>query len=286
MHVRVRLLPIALVTVLCTGGCTSFSDQPGAGSEGQGLAVSTSAPDKPLTVMADADPVTAAATMSSALFDRSPVAVAARDGDRAGPLLASSAAVGLGVPLLLEPKGDGEPVTGEIGRLGTGTVLGVGLASDGATEKGAGQGNYDVVDVPSDARAVAAATGLKFASADPVSSSDDPATVAALDPAAPVALRLEGSPASSSATRRAGSLPEVDRADPLARTVVLATGDEASTAAIATARAAGATVSLTGGQTDPRKSGAGHKGLATAKPETAGGLGGAFPAEGCLDWKR
>jgi hypothetical protein len=287
MHVRVRLLPIALVTVLCTGGCTSFSDQPGAGSEGRGLAVSTSPPDKPLTVMADADPVTAAATMSTALFDRSPVVVVARDGDRAGALLAASAAVGLGVPLLLEPKGDGEPdvVAGEIGRLGTGTVLGVGLASDGATEKGAGQGNYDVVDVPSDARAVAAATGLKFASADPVSSSDDPATVAALDPAAPVALRLAGSPASSSATRRAGSLPEVDRADPLARTVVLATGDEASTAAIATARAAGAAVSLTGGQTDPRRSGDALKVLETAKPDTVVALGAGFAAEDGLDWK-
>src|SRR3954447_21314436 len=155
MHVRVRLLPIALVTVLCTGGCTSFSDQPGAGSEGQGLAVSTSAPDKTLTVMADADPVTAAATMSSALFDRSTVVVVARNGDRAGTLLAASAAVGLGVPLLVEPAGGGsgggggrrvEPAGGgsgdvvgdELHRLRAATVLLVGKAAAGPTTSPAG----------------------------------------------------------------------------------------------------------------------------------------------------
>src|SRR4051794_18882057 len=281
--VRVRLLPITLVAVLCTGACTSFSEQPARAPEEPGLAVSTSAPDDGTTVLADVDPVTAAATMSSTLFDRSPVVVLARDGDRAGTLLAASAAVGLGVPLLLEPEGEGMPdvVAGEITRLHSRTVLAVGLAADG----GAPAAGHDVVAVPSDAEAVAAATGLDFEPADPVSSHNDPATVAALDPAAPVALLVGDEPAPSSAAASAGSVPDVDRAEPLARTVVLATGEAASTAAVATARAAGAPVLLTNGETDPRRAEDTVKALASADPEAVVALGPGFAGEDGLDWK-
>ena len=114
--VRCRLLPVALAVALTTSGCTSFSDHPG-GSEAAtassrperetAAAVATSAPDEPLTVLADPDPVGSAAAMSRALFDSAPVVVLARTGDRAGELLAASAAVGLGVPVLLEPEGGG-----------------------------------------------------------------------------------------------------------------------------------------------------------------------------------
>jgi hypothetical protein len=177
-------------------------------------------------------------------------------------------------------------VTGEMTRLGSGTVLAVGLAADSATETGAGPVDHDVVPVASDAEAVAAATGLEFEPADPVSSRNDPATVAALDPAAPVALRLAEAPASSSADGGGGaSLPGVDRAEPLAGTVVLATGEAASTAAIATARAAGATVSLSSGEADPRRSDDALKALADAEPEAVVALGAGFATEDGLDWK-
>ena len=291
---RVRLLPIALVLLLCIGGCTPFSDEPRpAGGEPPRGRVSASAPDERLTVLADADPVASAAAMSRTLFDRSPVVVIARDGDRPGTLLAASAAVGLGVPLLLEPEGGGtsEILVGELARLGAGTVLAVGeadgetggSAADGST----GQAGHDVVAVPSDAGAVAAATGLDFAPADPVSSHNDPVAVAALDPAAPVALRLEDAAAAGSSTGTA-RLPEVDRAEPLARTVVLATGEAASTAALATARAAGASVALTSGETDPRRSTRAVDALGAvgwAGTEAVVALGTGFGAEDGLDWK-
>jgi hypothetical protein len=284
--VRVRPLPIALVALLCATACTPFFDEPEPAPVERRLAVSTSAPDDRMTVIADADPVAAAASMSRALFDRSPVVVVARDGDRAGTLLAASAAVGLGVPLLLAPEDGGMPevVTAEIARLGSGTVLAVGLAADGAAEA-AGPGDHDVVAVPSDAGALAAATGLEFEPADPVSSRNDPATVAALDPRAPVALRLEETPAPSTAAAGGRSLPLVDRGEPQVGTVVLATGEAASTAALATARAAGTSVALTSGEADPRRSEEALDALARAEAETVVALGAGFAAEDGLEWK-
>ncbi|SNR87650.1 hypothetical protein [Blastococcus mobilis] len=288
---RVRVLLIALVLALCAGGCTAFSDEAEPERREPRRAVSASAPDHRLTMIADADPVAAAATMSRTLFDRSPVVVVARDGDRAGLLLAASAAVGLGVPLLLEPKGDGahDVLAEEIGRLGSGTVLAVGeadgRAADRATGASDGRAGHDVLAVPADAGAVAAATGLDFQPAEPVTSRNDPASVAALDPAAPVALRLPEAPASSSADADAARLPGVDRAEPLTGTVVLATGESASTAALATARAAGATVSLTSGEADPRRSEDALDALAEAAPEAVVAIGAGFAAEDGLDWK-
>jgi hypothetical protein len=287
--VRVRLLPIALVLVLCSGGCTPFSDRPEPvqpEAEPRG-AVSTSAPDERMTVIADADPVAAAAAMSRTLFDHSAVVVVARDGDRAGTLLAASAAVGLGVPLLLEPGDDGarDVLAGEIARLGSGTVLAVGEANGRATGESDGRAGYEVVAVPSDAEEVAAATGVEFRSADPVSSHNDPASVAALDPAAPVALRVAEAPAPSGAGSGDAALPAVDRAEPLTGTVVLATGEATSTAALATARAAGAAVSLTSGETDPRRSDRALDALTEPEPGTVVAIGTGFAAEDGLDWK-
>jgi hypothetical protein len=289
--VRVRPLLIALVLGLCAGGCTPFFEESEPARREPGGAVATSVPDDRLTVIADADPVVLASTMSRVLFDRSPVVVIARDGDRAGTLLAASAAVGLGVPLLLEPEGGGTPdvLAGEIARLGSRTVLAVGeadgRAADSATEEGAGRPGYDVVAVPSDAEAVAAASGLEFEPADPVSSRNDPAVVAALDSADPVALRLEEAPAPSAAAARVAPLPELDRAEPLTGTVVLATGESVSTAALATARAAGASVSLTSGEADPRRSEDALNALTEGEPQAVVALGAGFAAEDGLDWK-
>jgi hypothetical protein len=285
--VSVRLLPIVVVLVLCTGGCTPFSAEPEPARGEPVGAVTTSTPDDRLTVIADADPVVAAATMSRALFDRSPVVVVARQGDRAGTLLAASAAVGLGVPLLLQPEGGGasDALAGEIERLDTGTVLAVGEAGGPVTDEDTGRVAYDVVAVPSDVEAVAAATALEFEPAVPVASHNDAASVAALDPAAPVALRPGEVPAPSSAAASAASLPEVDRAEPLSGTVILATGESPSTAALATARAAGASVSLTSGEADPRRSDDALDALTQAKPEAVVALGAGFAAEDGLDWK-
>ncbi|MFD2093217.1 hypothetical protein [Blastococcus deserti] len=286
---RIRGLPVALVLALLSGGCTSFAGDPEPARREPERPVVTSTPDEPLTVVADTDPVVSAVTMSAVLFDRAPVVVVARDGDRAGTLLAASAAVGLGVPLLLEPAGGGPPdlLAGEVGRLGAGTVLAVGEADGTLTVGGPGGGGPDVIAVPADPAAVETVTGLAFEPSDPVSTRNDPRTVAALDPAAPVALTVEA-PATSAAAPGDASLPGVRRAEPLARTVVLSTGEAASTAALATARAAGAAVALTSGETDPRASPeaiAALSQVAWARPEAVVALGAGFDAEDGLDWK-
>jgi hypothetical protein len=251
----------------------------------------TSVPDDRLTVITDVDPVASAVSMSRTLFDRSPVVVVARDGDRAGTLLAASAAVGLGVPLLVEPGSGGttDALAAEIARLDAATVLAVGEADGGAAgttpDQGGSSPGRDVVVVPADAEAVAAATGLSFEPSEPVSTHNDPAAVAALDPAAPVALRLVDEPPPLPEGVGTGPLPEMDRAEPLLRTVVLATGESASTAAIATARAAGVTVALTRGETDPRRSEHVLGTMTEAEPEAVIALGAGFAAEVGLDWK-
>jgi hypothetical protein len=126
---------------------------------------------------------------------------------------------------------------------------------------------------------------VEFRSADPVSSHNDPASVAALDPAAPVALRVADAPAPSGGGSGDAALPAVDRAEPLTGTVVLATGEATSTAALATARAAGAAVSLTSGETDPRRSDRALDALTEPEPGTVVAIGTGFAAEDGLDWK-
>src|SRR4029450_8529039 len=77
----------------------------------------------------------------------------------------------------------------------------------------------------------------------------------------------------------------VDRAGPLVKTVVLATGESSATAALATARAAGAAVSLTRREPDPRWSADAQAFLARREPEAVVALGVGFALEDGLDWK-
>ena len=264
-------------------GCTSAS----TGSAGQAEAV-TSAPDSALTLVADADPVASAVSVSRALFDRSTVAVVARDGDDAAALLGSSAAVGLGVPLLVEPTGGGggDVVGAELDRLGATVVLVVG--GTGAAVTSSAEGGREVVTVASDVAAVEAATGLDLADADPVPADGGPAAVAALDPQNPAALRPADidEPASSRAADEGnGTMPDVDRGDPLTGTLVLASGSRESLAGVATARAAGADVLLTGGGTDPRGSADVVSALSQNRPDTVVALGADFAGVQGLDWK-
>jgi hypothetical protein len=272
-----------LATALLTlSACTAFTeggsdggDEEASVREATAATAVTTAPES-LTLVTDGSPAALAAATSRALFASSGVAVLARDGDDAGTLLAASAAAGLGVPLLLEARdGAEEPALAEeFDRLGTGTVLAVGEArgSDGGPE---------VVAVPADAAAVAAATGLEWAGEE--DAEDPAAAVAALDPTSPVALG--GAPAGAAPEEGSGELPEVQRGEALEDTVVVASGAPDEVAGIATARAAGARVVLTDGETDPR-----------AVPDLVGDmgdgdsasvvvLGTAFAAEEGLDWK-
>ncbi|MGY1702674.1 hypothetical protein [Geodermatophilus sp. SYSU D00766] len=272
---RHRAAPLAVSALLLAAGCTSSGGGAGGG-DAEPARAATAAPGERLTVVADAEPVAAAVSASRALFAESDVAVVAPAGDSAATLLASSAAVGLGVPLLLDPEGEGsdDAVATELDRLGAGTVLAVGAD--------AAPGDVEVVSVPATADAVAAATGLDLADADPVPAGGEAAAVAALEPDAPAALLPEdaGEPADGESS---GELPAVERGEPLETTVVLADGDPAALAGVATARAAGARVQVTEGQTDPRSSGDVVEAVAGA--DTVVALGAAFGAEEGLDWK-
>jgi len=276
--VRRCALPVTAIALLALSACTSFSENrtgvPGA--SGPQAAVAT-AEQEALTLITDGSAVDLAAATSRALFDSSDVAVLARDGDDAGTLLAASAAAGLGVPLLLEDAdgAEGETVADELGRLGAGTVLTVGKARADAT-------GPEVVTVPADPAAVADATGLTWSSQE--KPGDDPAAaVAALDPAEPVALVAGTS--EKHADGRAGALPEVQRAEPLEQTVVVATGAADEVAALASARAAGARVVLTGGETDPRAVPDVVAAAAEGETSSVVVLGTAFADEDGVDWK-
>jgi hypothetical protein len=264
------------LSVLLVGACsTGDAEEPEQTSAS--AVVGTVTPAERLTVVGDADPVGAAAGASRALFAEAQVAVVARDGDRAGTLLAASAAAGLGVPLLLEPAGGGTDVLAEeLDRLGTATVLAVGEA----TAEGAGP---DVVAVAAAPEAVEGATGLELDGPEEVAEDGDVAAVAALDPEQPAALVPEGGRADGGGGD--GRLPEVERAEPLADTLVLATGSAESVAAVATARAAGAEVVVTGGATDPRGSAELVELLADRQPAAVVALGADLAAEEGLDWK-
>jgi hypothetical protein len=278
---------VVVLLALVTTACTSFADavperHPAAtASPSPGRPVTTG-PARELTLIAGADPVADAVAMSRTLFDRSPAVVLARAADRAGVLLGASAAVGLGVPLLVEgnstdPSG---PLVEEIERLDVATVLAVGEAD------GAGLPGVDVVDVPATPGAVAAATDLDLGGSTPVPVGGDAAAVAGLDPDRLAVLLPDDAAVPPSGGGGDAAVPEVQRAEPLDGTVVLATGDDdSSVAALATARAAGVRAVLTGGTTDPRASGTVLDALADRQPDAVIALGTDLAGQDGLDWR-
>jgi hypothetical protein len=284
--VRRTALPALTTAVLTLSACTSFAD---GGDERSGSSEASEAPaagavtaePEALTVVADGDAAALAAATSRALYDSADVVVVARDGDRPGTLLAASAAAGLGVPLLLEPAAaaDGTVLDEELDRLGATAVLAVGEAGEGSRA-----GDVTQVAVPADPTAVAAATGLTWAGEEDAAA-DAAAAAAALDREEPVALLAgqEGSPPSAGTDGEA--LPEVEAAEPLEGTVVLATGAPEEVAGLATARAAGARVLLTGGSTDPRAVPEVVQALGGDEASSVVVLGTGFAAEDGLDWK-
>ncbi|MGY1705330.1 hypothetical protein ACI79C_12210 [Geodermatophilus sp. SYSU D00697] len=275
---RSKAVPIVLAAALLAGGCSSFTDDTEADAE-ESLGATTSVPDARLTLVADEDPVASAASASRALFDSAEVVVVARDGDDAGTLLGASAAAGLGVPLLLQPADGGaaDALTAELDRLGAATVLAVGEADS------LGEGGPEVVAVPAAAESVAEATGLGLGETQEVDADAAAEAVAGLDPDAPVALQPPGD--TPAADGEVEALPGVERADPLEGTLVLATGTPESVAGIATARAAGARVQLTGGATDPRASEELVDLMADSPPDAVVALGAGFAGEDGLEWK-
>ncbi|SFE32044.1 hypothetical protein SAMN05216574_10385 [Blastococcus tunisiensis] len=293
---RSRALPIALTALLFTGACTG-SGEGGSEPEEQVAQVTTAAPGERLTLVADEDPVAAAVSASRTFFAVAGVAVLAAEDDRAGMLLGASAAVALGVPLLVGADGNRveEPVLAELDRLGTTTVLAVGDAAPApesesesdSPSSSPSEDDVQVIGVPAEPGAVAELLGRDLAGTEPVAEGADVAAVAALDPDDPAALLPQGGGRSDEDGARAadGELPEIEGGEPLASTLVLVTGDPAGLAGTATARAAGARVLVTDGATDPRASEELISTLAEDDAEHVVALGAGFAAEDGLDWK-
>jgi hypothetical protein len=277
---------VVLAVLLLVVGCTT-RDAPGAkppqdDGRDDAAQVTTAVPAQSLTVVADADPQAAAVSASRALYRSAGVAVVAADGDAAGTLLGASAAVGLGVPLLLAGPGGlaADPVGGELDRLGVGSVLAVGDVPAEARD-----GGPEVVAVPARADAVAAAAGIRLAPTASVDDGGQAAAIAGLHLREPSALRPSGGTASApSAPGQESRLPEFVRPRPLRSVVVLADGGSASPAAVATARAAGASVVVTGG-TDPRASTDAIEALSADSTEAVVALGAGFAGAPDLGWQ-
>ncbi|WP_040336998.1 hypothetical protein [Candidatus Blastococcus massiliensis] len=274
---RARALPVVLAAGLVAAGCTG-SGQDESGSPGTDVdSVTTSSPAESLTVLPEDDAAELALGTSGLLFDRAPVVVTVREDDRAGLLLGASAAVGLGVPLLLE--GEADALADELDRLGADTVLAVGEA-DGDI----GGDGPDVIRVPATPHAVAEAARLSLAEADPVPDEGGLDAVAGLDSDAPAALIPVGEePEDGDADVE--RVPEIDPGDARTETVVLVSGDDdASVAAVATARAAGAMVVVLD-DTDPRGSEAARSALSDEGTEAVVALGGGLGDADGFDWK-
>ncbi len=267
----------AIAGVLLLAGCTGAAS---GGADDAAAAVSpvTATPAAATVLIADTDPAASAASTSRALFTSSPVVVVASSEDPGGQLLGASAAVALGVPLLLSDGGSQDPVTAELDRLGATDVLAVGTDLPADQER-------TVVAVPAEVDAVQQATGLELGAGDPVADDEAVAAVAGLDPGDPVALLPAGARTDATGSEDVDQLPAVQPAEPLTDVVVLASGGPESLAGVATARAAGAVVQLTDGQTDPRASARVVDALAAARPAAVLALGADFAGVQGLDWK-
>jgi len=254
--------------------------------------VETRTPGGPVTLVPDADAETTAMAASRALYVHAPTVVLAPVNDVAAQLTGASAAVGLGIPLLLTGGTVvGADVAAELDRLGADVVLAVGSA---VVPAGVAAAQLAVGEMPmttpitSSAAALVVAPGLEVAAvaglARPsvarlvVEGQDvaaEPATVPTSQDPAPW---LPSEPTGAPRPPRLPAPPVVPAFTPAAAPaglVVLTDGGPAHLAALATARAAGVPVQVVPGG-DPRLFAAAVDTLGAAKPTAVLALGSAF----------
>jgi len=269
------------------------------------LQTRTALPTSFLTVVADGDPVVNAVATSSALYETSEFVVTAPVDNVGAQLLAASAAVNLGVPLLLTPE-FGAPTTAavsaELTRLQASYVVSVGGGgrSVSATEtpsaaspSAARRANAPRtrLSVPATAEAVNAIlpTPLRIV---PVATAPLALTaLARVNPLRPVLLELPSTATSTpsptaSAAEPEIALPQVSRPAALTDGMLLATDDPAQLAGVATARAASVAVTLVPTmRPNPQASAETVTALGAAAPTSVLALGAPFGAELSLDYK-
>ncbi|MFK5633738.1 MULTISPECIES: hypothetical protein [unclassified Ornithinimicrobium] len=288
------LLTLSACDALEDGGTSDGADgtaaQDGSGQPdavGDALVATLAAPEEATVVTGSA--AQRALRTTAALFATAPVVVVAAPDEQ---LRAASAAVALGVPVLVDGAGTAE----EVERLGAEVALVLGPVDDPG---------IDVV-VPQDDEELARLLGVG-AAAVTVDAADATARIAALDPAAPELLvpGAAAAPApedSASTTADAtdatsapepgpapldsdrDELPETAAPQPQGATVVLTTGSDDDLAALGTARAAGATV-VVAEDGDPRSSTESVEAMAGSAPTAVLGLGEEFGDTETLAWR-
>jgi hypothetical protein len=266
--------------------------------------VATRSPGGPVTLVADADPETTALAASRALYVRAPTVVLAPVNDIGAQLTGASAAVGLGVPLLLTGGTVvAADVTVELDRLGADVVLAVGSAvvpaGVGAVRLAVGS----VPSVPSVPTTTRATPIASWGAAQVVAPGQEVAAVIGLARPAVATLVLQGTEAAaappavpSAPTPQDPSLwlphqptraprpprppappvvPTFSPASAPAGALVLTDGAPAHLAALATARAAGVAVQVVPGG-DPRRLAPVVDALGAVKPSAVLALGSVF----------
>jgi hypothetical protein len=257
--------------------------------------VETRPPGGPVTLVADADPETTALTASRALYVHAPTVVLAPVNDVAAQLSGASAAVGLGVPLLLTGGTVvGADVAVELDRLGADVVLAVGSAvvpaGVAAVQLAVGSvprlptvapiASWAVAQVVAPGQEVAAVVGLaRPAVATLVVQGPDVAAAPAIAPR-PQGLSpwLPHEPTGAPRPPRPPAPPVVPAFSPPAApagALVLTDGAPAQLAALATARAAGVPVHVVPGG-DPRLFATAVDALGAVKPTAVLALGSVF----------
>lgn len=309
---RAARLAVLLAATLVVTGCVAEPPKPAPSAPSRTqepeprpmLSSRATLPGEPLTVVAGADPVGNSIAASAALYAGAQFVITAPEGDLGAQLLASSAAVALGVPLLLTPATDAAdrvaPVEAELDRLGATHVLSVDGETPTATPLAAtgAHAARELLHVAATATALAAILPGN-PKATPVSAEGALAAVAGQDPHSPLLLSLEpGAPrptATNPATNRATNrpavpshptLPRVRRATPLTGGLVIAVNDPAQLAGAATARSTGTPVLVVpADRPNPQASAALVTALADARPTAVIALGAPFAGEAGLEWK-
>jgi hypothetical protein len=315
---------LALLLVACSPGSDGDDVEGGDGARGadgssvdpDALVATVSTAHEGTVVFDGGDPGTLGAATSAHFFGQAPVVVLTSAEEQ---LRAASAAVALGVPVLV----DGPGASDELARLGTEVALVVGAVQDPG---------IDVVVPADDAELASLVAGEAERSA--VGPDDQVQQVADLDQASPVILVPDGSsstgdggtgdddattagpapsdpdgstePPGDGSTGEdadtAGStaepqtpaplesdrdeLPQTAPPPPLEGALVLSTGDPAQTAAVGTARAAGAQV-LVLPEGDPGATSESLAAFADAGSDATSlvGLGAEFGDPDSLDWR-
>ena len=282
-----RLRPVAFLSVLVAAslvlvGCTGDVDldteptTPATTPAAQAVAVAQ-APVNPTTLFASSDPTELALNASRTFFASAQVAVLAPAGDQPDTVRAASIAMTLGVPVLLAGADDAA-LDAELLRLGVGTIVPVGAVPlDGIDTT-----SLTVQPAPADTADLSALLGLDLADAPTAAQGQEVPALAALA-GGQVFTTSDQAALNTTPPAASGQMSVTEPAEQVQGTVAVADGDPAQSAAVGTARAAGAQVVIVSG--DPRASADAVTRLGEAGATSIVGLGTTFGDEAQFAWR-